>query len=66
MQFDRCVFTECEWVYDGPAENTLRFLSALANDLDPEAREMVINRLNGIVSGQIENVLVETRPGVAV
>jgi hypothetical protein len=66
VQFDKCVFTECEWVYDGPAENTLRYLSALANDLGPEAREMVINVLNGIVSGQIEKVLVETRPAVGV
>src|SRR5215204_5243773 len=66
VQFDQCVFTECQWVFDGPAENTLRFLSALANDLGPEANAMVINMLNGIVSGQIDRVLFETKPPVAV
>jgi hypothetical protein len=66
VQFDKCVFTECEWVFDGPAENTLRFMSALATSLGDEARTMVINMLNGIVSGQIDQVLRETRPPVAV
>ena len=66
VQFDQCVFTECQWVFDGPAENTLRFLSALANDLGPEANAMVINMLNGIVSGQIDRVLFETKLPVAV
>lgn len=66
VQFDNCVFTECEWVFDGPAENTLRFLAALATDLGEEARTMVMNMLNSIVNGQNDNVLRETRPPVAV
>ncbi|MDQ3226810.1 MAG: hypothetical protein M3Q50_09300 [Chloroflexota bacterium] len=66
VQFEDCVFTECQWVFDGPAENTLRFLSALANDLGPEANAMVVNMLQGIVLGQIDNVLAPTRPPVAV
>ncbi|MGH2614345.1 MAG: hypothetical protein ACRDJC_03835 [Thermomicrobiales bacterium] len=66
VQFEQCVFTECQWVFDGPAENTLFFLSALATDLGPEAAAMVENMLNGIATGQIEKVLTQTRPAVAV
>ena len=66
VQLENCVFTECQWVFDGPAEHTLRFLSALATDLGDEARTMVINMLNRIVSGQTDKVLLETRPPVAV
>jgi hypothetical protein len=66
VQFDQCVFTECEWVFGGPAENTLRFLSALATDLGEEAAIMVRNMLDGIATGQIDKVLTESRPPVAV
>ena len=66
VHFDKCVFTECEWVFDGPAENTLFFLAALATSLGDEARAMVVNMLDGIATGQIEKVLTKTQPPVAV
>ena len=66
VQFEGCVFTECQWVFDGPAENTLFFLSALATQLGSEAAAMVKSLLEGIATGQIEKVLTQTRPPVAV
>jgi hypothetical protein len=66
VQFDQCVFTQCEWVFDGPAENMLFYLAALATSLGPDAQEMVINLLNGIASGELNKVMRKTEPPVAV
>lgn len=66
VQFDKCVFTQCEWVFDGPAENMLFYLTALATNLGVDAREMVMNLLNGIASGELDNVVRKTQPPVAV
>jgi hypothetical protein len=66
VEFEECVFTQCEWVFDGPAEHMLFYLSALATSLGVDAREMVVNLLNGIASGQLDDVMRKTKPPVAV
>jgi hypothetical protein len=66
VQFDQCTFTTCEWVFGGPAENMLFYLAALATNLGEDARTMVLNLLNGIASGQLDNVMTQSHPPVAV
>ena len=33
VKFDECLFDRCQWVFNGPAENVLLYLSALYNGL---------------------------------
>jgi hypothetical protein len=66
VEFEECVFTQCEWVFDGPAKQTLFYLSALATSLGVDAREMVADLLNGILSGEFGSGAKKTQPPVAV
>jgi len=38
---DGCTFTTCDWQFDGPAERTLYYLSALYRGLGPQGQELV-------------------------
>lgn len=41
FSIDGCTFTICDWVFDGPAERTLFYLSALYRGLGPQGQELV-------------------------
>lgn len=54
VSFDRCRFIFCQWVFDGPAENSLRFLSALYRGLGSEGRELVKGIFESIERGTVD------------
>lgn len=41
VSFDRCVFTECAWVFEGAADNMLSFLTALYHGLGESGQSLV-------------------------
>lgn len=57
VAFDGCVFDQCDWVFDGPAETTLKFLSALYAGLRPQGELLVEEILNGVRNGRIGDTI---------
>lgn len=51
VSFDRCVFNECDWTFEGPAENMLDFLKALYHGLGPNGHSLVEVIFKGIQDG---------------
>ena len=49
----RCVFTRCDWVLDGPAENTLLYLSAFYHGLGTQGPKMVESIFDSIRRGTV-------------
>lgn len=54
VSFDRCTFIFCQWVFDGPAENTLLFLSAIFRGLGEEGRKLVRGIFESIEMGTVD------------
>lgn len=50
--FNGCEFDECEWGFQGPSLNTLRFLSAVYRSGSPDARALVDQTLEGVQRGR--------------
>lgn len=48
-----CTFTTCDWVFDGPAERTLYYLSALYRGLGPQGQELVETIFQQIRDGKV-------------
>ena len=48
---ERCDFNDSEWSFEGPAGNTLDFLSALYRGLGPGGEAIVELIVNGIRDG---------------
>lgn len=51
VRFEACRFYSCEWVFDGPAENTLLFLSALNQGLGAEGKKLVKDIFASVLQG---------------
>jgi hypothetical protein len=41
VSFDRCVFDECDWVFEGAADIMLSFLTALYHGLGKSGQDLV-------------------------
>ncbi len=39
-EFIQCAFESCQWVFDGPAENTIQYFALLATGLGPGGSEV--------------------------
>jgi hypothetical protein len=65
VSFESCVFDRCEWVFDGPAETMLFFLSALYRGLGPEGERLVEAIFESIRSGTVGDKITKP-PFVAV
>jgi hypothetical protein len=50
--FDHCDLIECQWVFDGPAENALLFLSALYR-LGPAGQDLVEGIFQSVRTGEV-------------
>jgi hypothetical protein len=51
VYFTGCVFTQCDWAFDGPAENMLYFLFDLYHGLGPRGHTVVDLIFKGIQEG---------------
>lgn len=51
--FKECVFTQCEWIFEGPAETTLAYLSALYRGLGAGGQQLVDGIFQGIRDGTV-------------
>lgn len=51
VMFDRCVFTECDWVFEGAADNMLSFLTALYHGLGVSGQNLVELIFKGVREG---------------
>lgn len=62
VKFEGCLFSHCEWVFDGPAENTLLFLSALHRGLGLEGANLVEGIFESIRLGGVEKGILVAEP----
>jgi len=53
FSIDGCTFVTCDWLFDGAAERTLYYLSALYRGLGPPAQELVDVIFQQIKEGRI-------------
>jgi hypothetical protein len=53
--FANCVFVECEWSFEGPAENTLEFMAALNTGLGEEGENLVNSIFAKIRTGSVKD-----------
>src|SRR6266508_1854436 len=53
VDFTNCTFKQCDWVVDGPAENTLVFLSKVYRGFGDEGRNLVESVFNSIRDGTV-------------
>jgi hypothetical protein len=52
-EFVNCVFDRCQWVFDGPAENTIQYFALLYTALGPGGRELIENIFESIRKGGV-------------
>lgn len=64
VKFDGCVFNECIWEFDGPAENALLYLSALYNGLGEGGKELVEGVFESIRQGAVEQGILTMQPAL--
>ncbi len=55
VSFAGCTFINCDWSFEGPAENTLQFLADLHTGLGLEGKQLVESVFSGIRRGQIRD-----------
>ena len=53
VTFKDCTFIACNWVFDGPAETMLDYLSALYHGLGPAGPTLVEDIFQGIRDGSL-------------
>lgn len=51
--FENCSFDSCQWVFDGPAENTIQYFAALYTGLGPGGRELMEGIFDSIRRGGV-------------
>ena len=51
--FTNCSFDSCQWVFDGPAENTIQYFAALYTGLGPGGKELVEGVFDSIRQGGV-------------
>src|SRR5215207_4163341 len=54
VSFEDCSFVECTWTFDGPAEETLIFLSELYRGLGEQGRELVESVFESVRMGTVK------------
>jgi hypothetical protein len=60
-EFTDCVFESCQWVFDGPAENTIQYFALLSNGLGLGGRELIEGVFDSIRQGGVgHGTLVQT------
>jgi|SRR5689334_2185108 hypothetical protein len=52
-RFSNCKFDECQWVFDGAAEETIQYLAALYSGLGAGGRALVEGVFQGIREGGV-------------
>lgn len=52
-KFANCVFDRCQWVFDGPAENTIQYFALLYNGLGPGGQELIEGLFDSIRHGGV-------------
>lgn len=53
VSFDGCTFDRCDWVFDGPAEHALLYLTTLYHGLGDGGRELVEGIFESIRQGTV-------------
>lgn len=54
VSFKQCHFDTCEWIFDGPAEATLKYLSALYRGLGPAGQDLIELIFQSVREGNLE------------
>ncbi len=62
VKFEGCFFDSCQWVFDGPAENALTFLSALYRGLGTPGSELVEGIFESIRRGGVDPGILLAEP----
>lgn len=52
-EFTDCAFESCQWVFDGPAENTIQYFALLATGLGHGGAEIVDSVFSSINQGGV-------------
>jgi hypothetical protein len=52
-KFEHCVFERCQWVFDGPAENTIQYFALLYTGLGPGGKELMEGVFDSIRQGGV-------------
>jgi hypothetical protein len=52
-KFTNCIFERCQWVFDGPAENTIQYFALLYNGLGPGGHELIEGIFDSIRRGGV-------------
>jgi hypothetical protein len=51
--FANCVFDSCQWVFDGPAENTIQYFATLYTGLGPGGQQLIEGVFDSIRQGGV-------------
>lgn len=51
-----CKFVACRWAFDGPAGNTVRFMSAIYQNGDPVLQKLIEDTFAGIRTGKMPRI----------
>jgi hypothetical protein len=51
-----CKFVACRWAFDGPAGNTIRFMSALYQNGDPTLQKLVDDTFDNVRKGSLPRI----------
>ena len=51
-----CKFVACRWAFDGPAGNTVRFMSAIYQNGDPTLQKLIDDTFASIRTGKIPRI----------
>ena len=53
VDFQDCSFEQCHWIFEGPADRTLVFLSSLYQGFGPEGRAIVEDIFESVRKGTV-------------
>jgi hypothetical protein len=62
--FASCIFDRCQWVFDGPAENTIQYFALLATQLGPGGLEIIEGVFESIRRGGVGHGILEHTPAL--
>jgi hypothetical protein len=63
-QFIECVFDRCQWVFDGPAENTIQYFALMFTGLGLGGQEIVEGVFDSIRKGGVGQGILEPTPAI--
>src|SRR5215218_1853227 len=61
-EFTNCAFESCQWVFDGPAENTIQYFALLYTGLGLGGREIIEGIFDSIRQGGVGHGILEDIP----